>query len=80
MEHEKLSVEVLDESKFQNGKGIDRIIFDLDDELDSLSSGAEMSDYLVAASSGLLCGCLDILWLGEFSLEQGRSIAKDKVD
>ena len=80
MEQEKLSVEVLDESKFQYGKGIDRIIFDLDDELDSLSSGAEMSDYLVAASSGLLCGCLDILWLGEFSLEQGRSIAKDKVD
>lgn len=58
----------------------DRIIFDLDTEIESLSSAADNFDYLISAASGLLCGSLDILWVGDFNLERGRSIASDEVD
>lgn len=58
----------------------DRIIYDLDGQIDLLSSRADNLDYLVAVASGILCGLLDILWVGEFSLERGREIASDKVD
>ena len=37
-------------------------------------------DYVVAIASGIACGLLDILWVGEFDLTNGRSIASDKVD
>ena len=30
--------------------------------------------------SGVLCGILDVLWVGEFNLERGREIASDKVE
>ena len=50
---------------------IDRIIYDLDSQIDLLSSQADKLDYLISISSGMLCGLLDILWVGEFSLERG---------
>lgn len=59
---------------------LDRIIFDLDSQIDLLSSQADNFDYLVSAASGVLCSMLDILWVGEFSLERGRGIANDKID
>lgn len=58
----------------------DKIIFDLDEEIDLLSSQADNLDYLIAIASGLTCALLDILWIGEFDLNQGREIASDKVD
>lgn len=59
---------------------LDRIIFDLDSQIELLSSQADKLDYLVSIASGLLCGCLDVLWVGEFNLERGRDIASDKVE
>lgn len=58
----------------------DKIIFDLNSQIDLLSSQADSLDYIVAISSGIVCGILDILWVGEFDLAHGRSIASDKVD
>lgn len=58
----------------------DKLIFDLDKEIDLLSSQADKIDYLIAIASGLTCALLDILWVGEFDLNQGREIASDKVD
>mgnify|MGYP003374143642 FL=1 len=63
-----------------NEYDFDKIIFDLDCQVDLLSSQADKYDYLVSVGSGILCGLLDILWVGEFSLERGRNIANDKVD
>lgn len=37
-------------------------------------------DYIVAIASGITCGLLDILWVGEFDLADGRSVANDKMD
>jgi hypothetical protein len=59
---------------------LDRIIFDLDSQIELLSSQADNLDYLVSVASGVLCSMLDILWVGEFSLERGLGIASDKID
>lgn len=58
----------------------DKEIFDLDKQIDLLSSNADMMDCIVAAGSGLLCGLIDILWVGDFNLLRGREIAGEKVD
>lgn len=68
------------EAAFNAEYDLDRIIFDLDSHLDLLSSQADKFDYLVSAASGVLCSLLDILWVGEFSLERGRGLASDKID
>ena len=54
------------------------VIFELNQELYDMSSHADKLDYFVAASSGVLCAMLDILWVGEFDLASGREIAAEK--
>lgn len=58
----------------------DKIIYDLNSQIELLSSKADKLDYIVAIASGIACGVLDILWVGEFDLEHGRKIASDKID
>lgn len=58
----------------------DKTIYDLNSQIELLSSHADNLDYVVAIASGIACGILDILWVGEFDLAGGRSIASDKVD
>lgn len=59
---------------------LDALIFDLNQQMELLRSQADQVDYLVAISSGLLCGALDLLWVGDFDLTQGRKIASEQVD
>lgn len=59
---------------------LDRIIYDFDNQIELLSSQADNLDYLISVASGILCGMLDVLWVGEFSLEHGREIASDKIE
>lgn len=58
----------------------DKIIYDLNSQIELLSCQADNLDYIVAIASGMACGLLDILWVGEFDLQCGHSIASDKVD
>lgn len=58
----------------------DKAIYDLDGQIDLLSSHADSLDYIIAAASGLACGLLDILWVGDFDLARGRDIASERVD
>ena len=58
----------------------DKTIYDLNSQIELLSSHADNLDYVVAIASGIACGLLDILWVGEFDLAGGRSVASDKVD
>ena len=58
----------------------DKIIYDLNSQIELLSCQADNLDYIVAIASGMACGLLDILWVGEFDLQSGRSIASGKVD
>ena len=81
-ELDNLQVELqqYNEIPFNSEYDLDRIIFDLDSDIDLLSSQGDKLDYLVSIGSGLMCGVLDILWVGDFSLERGRNIASDEVD
>lgn len=58
----------------------DRIIFELDNKIDWLSSQADVADYLISIGSGVLCGVLDILWTGEFDLARGRKLGSSTID
>ena len=58
----------------------DRIIFELDNKIDWLSSQADVADYLISIGSGVLCGVLDILWTGEFDLARGRELGSNSID
>lgn len=58
----------------------DKISYDLNSQIELLSSQADNLDYVVAIASGIACGLLDILWVGEFDLQSVRSIASDKID
>lgn len=58
----------------------DKTIYDLNSQIELLSSKADKLDYIVAIASGIACSVLDILWVGEFDLEHGRKIASDKID
>ncbi len=60
--------------------GIEQTIYDLDNQVQMLSSQADKLDYLVSISSGILCGMLDMFWVGDFNLEAGRSIADETVN
>ena len=46
----------------------DKIIFDLNSQIDLLSSQADSLDYIVAIASGTVCSILDILWVGVVGL------------
>lgn len=59
---------------------LDRILFDQDTGIKALSNHADSLDCLVSIASGLLCGALDLLWVGEFSLAAGREYASDRVE
>lgn len=58
----------------------DKTIYDFNSQIELLSSQTDNLDYIVAIASGIACGLLDILWVGEFDLANGRNIASDKVD
>lgn len=81
---DKLQIELISE-KQQNignmaGHNLDQVIFDLNSQLELLSSQADSLDYLVAIGSGIVCGLMDILWTGEFDLTRGRNWGSDGVD
>lgn len=56
------------------------VIFDLDSQINILSSKADKWDCLVALGSGVACAMMDILWTKGFSLIEGRDLANDKVE
>ncbi len=80
MDNLQVELQQYNESAFNLEYDLDRIIYDLDSHIDLLSSRADKLDYLVAIGSGVLCGLLDILWVGNFSLERGRNIASDEIE
>ena len=78
--NQKVKVEVISDIEILASTDYEKAIFDLTHQIDLLSSHADNLDYFIAVASGLLCGALDIMWTGEFSLVTGRSIASDQVD
>lgn len=52
----------------------------LDKEIDRLRNHADQVDNMLAVSSGVLAGLVDIFFVGEFSLERGTAWGHDKVN
>lgn len=75
-----IKVEVISNPEILASTDYERSLFELDNEIYKLSSHADNLDYFVAVASGLICGMLDILWTGDFDLQDGRAVADDKVN
>lgn len=69
-----------DAAKSKTDSDLDRIIFDLDSQIDGFSAKADTLDYIISIASGILCASLDVLFVGDFDFERGRRIADDKVN
>ncbi len=78
--HKLDDIEINFETNYDPKYDLDGIIYDLDTQLDMLASNADYLDNLLAIASGVVCGMLDIIWVGEFSLERGRDISNDKIE
>lgn len=81
-EQEKIKVELISDLNIlsKNVNSLDSVIFNLDSQIDMFSSKADKWDYLLAVSSGIVCGMMDILWTGDFSLAEGRNISAQQID
>lgn len=81
-EQEKIKVELISDLNIlpMNVNSLDSVIFNLDSQIDMLSSKADEWDYLLAVGSGIACGMMDILWTGDFSLAEGRNISAQQID
>lgn len=71
-ESDNLYIEIQNykDSRFNKDYDLDKIIYDINSDIELLSSQADKLDYLVAIGSGVLCGLLDIIWVGDFDLEE----------
>lgn len=75
--NDNIKIEIIPEPRKHNS---DKMIYDLNNDLDMLSSKADIIDCLVAAASGILCGLLDVLWADGFDFERGKNIADSSVE
>ena len=53
---------------------------ELNKEIDRLTSHADALDYTVAVASGILCGVIDSVFVGEFDFNRGKEWGDDKVN
>lgn len=65
------------ESAEKKQRIIDERIAKLDSEINRLTSKADWIDYTVAASTGILCGLIDMFFVGSFDLEGALEHAKE---
>lgn len=61
-------------------KVIDERVDELNEEIDRLTCHAEGIDYIMAVASGIISGAIDVLYVGEFSLDRGRKWSEEKVN
>lgn len=59
---------------------IDNQIADLDISIDKLTNHADKLDYAVSVASGIISGIIDILFVGNFDLQEGRDWSSEKIN
>ncbi|MCH5288559.1 MAG: hypothetical protein J1E32_01430 [Treponema sp.] len=52
----------------------------LNTEIDRLTNHADGLDYTIAVASGVLCGMIDSLVIGEFSFERGKAVSHRQMN
>ena len=57
-----------------------KIINDLNSEIDRLTNKADGIDYTIAVASGIISSLIDSFFVGDFSLDRGTQWGKEKVD
>lgn len=75
---EKVIVDLVSETQLAR-IDVEQVLFELDEKIDMLSSHADNLDYFVSVASGILCGMLDILWVGEFDISEGRELSEKQT-
>lgn len=75
----EVEVDVVDETQIAR-TDIEQVLFELDKKIEMLSSHADNIDYFVSIASGILCGMLDILWVGDFDITRGRELSKKQTE
>ncbi len=81
-ECEKVELEIINPSDEIDARleEIEDQIFDLDVSIDKLTSHADKLDYIVSAVSGIIAGIIDIFFVGEFDLQEGRDWSSEKIN
>ena len=76
-------LEVENKSDFQSTSNSEKSAeYDEIDEIkfDDTVHDADKWDYIIAASSGVITGAIDILWVGEFSLTEAQSWGRKEIE
>lgn len=79
MSTEKLEINIYENQELAS-TDIAGSIYDLDKQIEMLSPHADNLDYFVAVASGIVCGMMDILWVGDFDLARGRDFSSEQVE
>lgn len=64
-------------------KGIYKDLLRVEEKLlgtENLTNHADKLDYTIAVGSGILCGMIDVFFVGEFSLDRGKEWGNKKVN
>ena len=64
----------------QRISSIDTEIEKLNSEIDQLTNHADGLDYIVAVSSGILCGIIDSIFVGEWNFEHAKAISNEEIN
>ncbi|WP_029318891.1 hypothetical protein [Butyrivibrio sp. AE3004] len=75
----QVKIEIISDDQ-KRYKDVKQSIFEIEEEIKSVSPHADDMDYYMAIASGVICGLIDNLWVGEFGLAGGREIASDKAE
>ncbi len=77
-----LEVEVLppDDETEKRLAEIENQLSVLDANIDKLTSHADNLDYAVAIASGIICGLVDIFFVGNFDFQEGREWSTEKIN
>lgn len=57
-----------------------RRIAEINQELEKYTNTADKLDYTVAVASGVLCGLIDAVFVGEFSIENAQNWSNEKIN
>lgn len=74
-----VQVEILNSTRMAE-VNLEKTIFDLTLEMNQCSANADRMDYFVAVASGIVCGILDVCWIGDFSFERGRAYSAEQTE
>lgn len=71
-------VEILDESSIAS-IDIQQSLFDINQQIEQSKSKADQWDYYLSIASGIVCGMLDVIWVGDFDFENVRDKSDSEI-